>query len=265
MKSQGLVAERPLPRLSNWTRLVEWDDLFADRMSRRPMPLRSISVIVPAHNESAYIRRTLQTVSCQDYAWFEVIVVANGCTDSTPELARGDCDCLIVLSQKNLGVARNLGARMARGELLVFLDADTLLECNALRCIAEQFQQVHAAGTIRGQPDCSKPLYQAFYVFKNFLHRLMLHRGSSGVIICWKDQFLRVGGFDERLAMSENSHLMRSLCRWGRYRYIGGATATTSMRRFEQWGLARVLWVWIKAWLDSIFGDLTEREYEPVR
>ena len=69
---------------------------------------------------------------------------------------------------------------------------------------------------------------------------MRLHPGSSGVILCWKEHFVRVGGFDEGLEVRENSELMKRLMRLGRYRYIGDITATTSMRRYEQRGLRRL-------------------------
>ena len=191
--------------------------------------------------------------------------MANGCTDRTAEIARGRCGRLIVLSQKSLGVARNLGARMARGELLVFLDADTHLEPMALRGIVEEFTQACSGGTIRGCPDSNRPLHHALYGLKNFVHRCSLHPGTSGVILCWKKQFLEVGGFDEGLEVRENSELMRRLARFGRYKYIGEVAATTSMRRYEQRGFGRVALLWIRLWLRSIFGDLHNRTYEPVR
>ena len=48
-----------------------------------------ISVIVPAHNEENYLGATLDALRRQDHGWFEVIVVANGCTDATAKIARG--------------------------------------------------------------------------------------------------------------------------------------------------------------------------------
>src|SRR5579884_1978782 len=99
---------------------------------------KMISVIIPAHNEEDYIGPTLDALSRQNYPHFEVIVVANGCCDGTARIASNACDRLIVLSDKNLGVARNLGAKLARGELLMFLDADTVLEPGALEIVAHK-------------------------------------------------------------------------------------------------------------------------------
>src|SRR5215469_7075322 len=115
--------------------------------------LPAISIIIPAHNEEDYLGATLNGLNGEDYPEFEIVVIANGCRDRTADVAQGRCHRLVALSQKNLGVARNLGARMATGELLVFLDADTHLEPGALRIIAEQFTVRNSGGTLKGRPD----------------------------------------------------------------------------------------------------------------
>jgi glycosyltransferase involved in cell wall biosynthesis len=236
--------------------------------SHRTLPTharRLISVIIPAHNEEAYLRRTLNALRRQKHVRREIIVVANGCTDRTAEIARGRCDRLVVLSQRGLGVARNLGARMARGELLVFLDADTLLDRRALSRVAEQFTGADAAGTLKGRPDSNRLAYRLIYFLKNLNHRDLTRNGSSGVILCWKKDFVRLGGFDEGLEVRENSQLIRRLKRFGKYRYIANAVAVTSMRRYDRHGIRRVTWLWVKLWFRSLFRDLHAHHYEPVR
>jgi glycosyltransferase involved in cell wall biosynthesis len=227
--------------------------------------LKGISIVIPAHNEEDYIGRTLDALNSQNYPDCEIIVVANGCTDRTAEEAQGKCRRLVALSQKNLGVARNLGARMATGNLLIFLDADTILEPDALRTIAEEFSEENAGGTLHGVPDSDRFAYRLIYWLKNFMHRFVVHNGSSGVIICWKRHFTRVGGFDERLELRENSELIRRLKCFGSYKYISATSATTSMRRYERRGVGKIVWLWIKLWFLSLFGDLRNRKYEPVR
>jgi glycosyltransferase involved in cell wall biosynthesis len=224
-----------------------------------------ISIIIPAHNEQAYLQKTLTALQRQEYPGSEIIVVANGCSDDTEKVARGHCDRLIVLSQKNLGVARNLGARMAKGDILIFLDADTLLEAGALRVVAELFQPTDAAGTVKGKPDAGRLAYRLMYGMKNLIHRWRIHSGSSGVIICWRKDFIRLGGFDEHLQVRENSELIRRLKQFGRYRYIGKTWATTSMRRYERRGFWRMIWLWTKLWFESLFRDLRHRQYETIR
>jgi glycosyltransferase involved in cell wall biosynthesis len=234
-------------------------------LERAPKSYPKISVIIPAHNEEDYLAATLDALNRQDYPNCEIVVVANGCTDRTVEVAQEKCQRLVTLEAKGLGVSRNLGARMATGDLLVFLDADTILEPHALRIIAEEFTARHAGGTLKGQPDSNRFAYRVIYGLKNFIHRFVVRNGSSGVIICWKKQFASVGGFDERLELRENSELIRRLKRFGSYKYIGTAAATTSMRRYERRGVKHIVWLWIKLWFLSLFSDLSHRKYESVR
>ncbi len=265
MELRGFLFQKPFLLVGAWAKPAFPALLRLSTKTERAAPARMISVVIPAHNEERYLPRTLQALQRQNYGWFEVIVVANGCTDRTREVARGKCNRLIVLSQKSLGVARNLGARMARGEILLFLDADTTLEPPALRVIAEEFSNSDAAGTIQGQPDERRAAYRLVYRLKNFVHHWSLHPGSSGVILCWKEQFMRVGGFDEGLQVRENSELIKRLTRFGRYKYIGAVSATTSMRRYDRYGVGRVGWLWCKLWLESFLCDLHQKQYEAVR
>ncbi|MBM3835172.1 MAG: glycosyltransferase [Verrucomicrobia bacterium] len=224
-----------------------------------------VSVIIPAHNEQEYLPATLKALRGQTYGCYEVLVVANGCSDETARAAQGDCDRLVQLDEKGLSRARNLGGRKARGELLVFLDADTLLERHALGAVVREFTRDDAMGTIKGKPNNEKLAYRVLYWTKNFFHRTGLHRGSAGVIICWKDGFKTISGFDEMLQVCEVGDFMSRMKKCGRYKYISSTTATTSMRRYEQRGVGPMAWHWLKVWVISWFSDLRHRPYETVR
>jgi glycosyltransferase involved in cell wall biosynthesis len=223
-----------------------------------------ISIVIPAHNEEEFLPATLTALRNQTYGNFEVIVVANGCSDRTLEAAQGACDQLIELEERGLGKARNLGALKARGEILLFLDADTLLEPRSLEIIAHRFQRCYAMGTLLGQPDTRKFSYKLIYCVKNLIHWTRIHHGSSGVILCWKDFFMNVGGFDEELYLRENSDLLHKLHSFGKYCYIRQTPAVTSMRRYEKKGTREMVWLWLRVWWLSIFSDLRNKTYEVV-
>ena len=266
MELRGFLARSPFAIANSWTSLFAPENgRPAKREPRHGRLFPAISVVIPAHNEERYLGPTLCALHEQTYRFFEIIVVANGCTDETQQAARGRCHRVIVLPEKNLGKARNLGARMAYGDLLLFLDADTILEPMALKQIAEDFSPTDAAGTLHARPDSNRLSCWLIYQLKNFMHRSALHPGSSGVIICWKDQFLKAGRFDEGLEVRENSDLIKRLKRFGRYKFIGDVTAITSMRRYEQRGVGRVLWLWCRLWFQSLVGDLHHHRYEAVR
>lgn len=226
--------------------------------------LTSISIIIPAFNEEETLPATLDALRKQDYPRFETVVVANGCTDRTAGVAAGKCDQFYELSQRGLGPARNLGAARARGHLLLFLDADTILEPGSLAEIGQRFKRKHSAGTLRGVPDQPKASYKTIYFLKNFLHMSHAHHGSSGVLLCWKDHFQAVGGFDNELYLRENSDLMKKLRRFGSYRYLSRRAAITSMRRYEKTGTAEMVLLWLKVWILSNISDLRNQTYEQM-
>ncbi|MBD0267001.1 MAG: glycosyltransferase family 2 protein [Cyanobacteria bacterium Co-bin8] len=90
-----------------------------------------VSVVVPAYNAAAYLARTLNSVLSQTYVHLEVLLVDDGSSDSTIEVAQefaAKDSRLIVLKQPNSGVAaaRNFGIRQAKGQLIALIDADDI-------------------------------------------------------------------------------------------------------------------------------------------
>ena len=118
-----------------------------------------ISIIVPAYNEAANIRRTLDSIIESDYPAKEIIVVDDGSKDLTYAIAsqhKQTCKhCTIRVMQKQNGgkaSAMNYGLRFAIGEIVVIVDADSIIEKNTLREIAKEFQRpdvVAVSGTIK--------------------------------------------------------------------------------------------------------------------
>jgi hypothetical protein len=111
-------------------------------------------------------------------------------------------------------------------------------------------------------PDREKASYKLIYFLKNFVHQTRAHHGSSGVILCWKDHFEAVGGFDNELYLRENSDLMKKLRQFGSYKYIRHTAAITSMRRYEKTGTAEMVLLWLKVWVLSNFSDIHNKTYE---
>jgi rSAM/selenodomain-associated transferase 2 len=95
-----------------------------------------LSIIVPVLNESTTIDAALQWLAPLRARGSEVIVVDGGSDDGTPELARGLAD-RIVLSSRGRATQMNAGAAVARGDVLLFLHADTHLPINADRLVLD--------------------------------------------------------------------------------------------------------------------------------
>src|ERR1700735_4941661 len=103
--------------------------------------MKSVSIITPLFNKAPYVAETIQSVLAQTMADWEMIVVENGSTDEGPNVVRQFNDPRIHLMEspkRGPGAARNLGLERARGEWILFLDADDLIERdylnNAVNC-----------------------------------------------------------------------------------------------------------------------------------
>lgn len=94
----------------------------------------SVSIVIPVYNQRKYIEKTLASILRQSYEKLECIVVDDGSTDGSGDIARSFGDRVIVLSQKNQGqaAALNKGWRAASGEVLGYLSSDDLIDSDAI-------------------------------------------------------------------------------------------------------------------------------------
>src|SRR4030066_2521557 len=105
----------------------------------------TFSIIIPAHNEEKYIGRCLKSVSLLKIPTdesCEIIVVNNASTDRTEAIVGNILPEARIIneSRKGLTIAYNRGAREARGDILVFVDADMVLSPNHLEKIVKEFK-----------------------------------------------------------------------------------------------------------------------------
>jgi len=204
-----------------------------------------IAVVIPAHQEEAYVGATVDALRAATP--FEVAVVANACTDGTAAVARAHGARVVETAVRGVSHARNLGARETTGDVLVFLDADTLLAPDALDAIAAAVPARADYGTCRIRPDRRTASAIVTATILAWGHRVA---GTSlGVLFCTRELFARSGGFDERLVAGEDNDLNARLRRLGGRRiYLGGVDAVTSMRRFERLGYLRTHLAWLRGY-----------------
>lgn len=179
-----------------------------------------VSVIMPLYNAALYVEEAVKSVINQTYPYWELIIVDDGSTDNSLEIANGFCDDRIkVLSQKNSGacVARNKALFLATGEFVKFLDADDVLFAE---CLAQQVPQIlQLAGhqipfgdydfidkesklLFEYSFDLSEELYanQPYFFSKHWevITSSPLHR---------KELLISIDGFDETLPRGQESDL----------------------------------------------------------
>ncbi len=105
--------------------------------SRHQAP--SVSVIIPAHNEERWIGECLDSLARQTYSDHEVVVVDDSSSDRTGEIARAKGARVIRVEAAGDGGARDAGAEICSGEILVFLDADEMFDPDFLELLLEPF------------------------------------------------------------------------------------------------------------------------------
>jgi glycosyltransferase involved in cell wall biosynthesis len=113
-----------------------------------------VSVIIPAYNQGHYLGEAIQSVLSQTYQDFEVLVIDDGSTDNTAEIARSFSDPRIqYIYQDNRGLsgARNTGIRHARGEYLTYLDSDDQFLPEKLELLTPNLKPTLELGLVAGQ------------------------------------------------------------------------------------------------------------------
>jgi len=186
------------------------------------MPEIDVSVVIPAYDEEDFVRVALDSVASQTLpaSQLEVIVVANGCTDRTPEVvcafaaeAPGLAVRLIEEPQSGVSRAKNTGAEAARGEVVIFLDADSRMAPDLAEKILERSRGGERAASIWMKADSPDLLDRGFFNLIEYGKRLV--RVRANMLWCSRSLLLSTGGFDESLQHAEDRELLSRFKRRG--------------------------------------------------
>lgn len=191
--------------------------------------MKKISVIIPAYNEEKLIRRSIRSVKKQNYGNFEIVVVANGCTDRTEKIAQIEGAKVVVLHEANVSLARNEGVKHSEGPILVFMDADAVMDAKLLKSIADAMNAGFIGATCRIRPDKKTRKNRLICSINNISNYFYLL--PSGLIACPRVHF---APFDIRMKVSEDAVMFRKLARKGKLKYITDSSIKLSMRRFDK-------------------------------
>ncbi len=215
-----------------------------------------VTVVIPARNEAAFIGAALGSVAVQhlDGGRVEAVVVVNGTSDGTAAVARAAAARMratpvrvIEVPEPGVARAKNIGARAARGPLLVFLDADSRMAPDLLARIIGRAMNGAPAGCIRLVADSGDAIDRGFFALIEVGKRAFAIRAN--MLYCRRDLFLEAGGFDERLQHAEDRDLLVRLQRRGLVvTHVSDSWIATSPRRLHEGparvGVARVLGRW---------------------
>jgi GT2 family glycosyltransferase len=165
-----------------------------------------VSVIVPVHNGGVNLQRCLQGVAASTRPPDEAIVVDDGSTDGSAAhaAALGARVVTTAAGPRGPAYARNRGAEVATGDVLVFVDADVVVRRDALARLAAVLADEPDVAAIFGSYDDEPPARSAVSLYKNLLHHYVHQHGKREAGTFWagcgavrRTVFLTAGGFDE--------------------------------------------------------------------
>jgi glycosyltransferase involved in cell wall biosynthesis len=194
-----------------------------------------IDVIIPTWNEEAWLPRLLNCLA-ESGSVQAVIVADNNSDDSTRAIAQAHGCRLVPGGRPARG--RNAGAMVATGDILLFVDADTILPVGYLEGVEELFRdEATMAVYFRNLPLTTRPFINVLYTIMDgyiaVLGWLGIAQGVGTSIAVRASAFRRAGGFPEDVDVGEDAFFLRSLCQLGTVKYVRDWPVYTSSRRLR--------------------------------
>ncbi len=181
------------------------------RTGQRIKSYPKVSVLIPAHNEESTIAKTIRSVLSLDWPkrLLEVIVINDGSKDRTEKIARSFKECRVISNKRNLGKAASLnrGLRIAKGEFIACIDADSMVKRDALKKMIGAFSDprvavVTPALKVYRTKNLLEKVQHAEYLLNIFLRKMLafidsIHVAPGVFSIYRKSVLKKVGGFEE--------------------------------------------------------------------
>lgn len=203
-----------------------------------------LSIVIITKNEQDYLPRLLESIRTQSFnGEFEIIVSDAQSTDKTREIAT-IYGCKIVDGGLP-AVGRNNGAKVAKGDILLFLDADIILSVYFLeKNIEEMEKRGLDVATPTNVPLSPKLIDHFLYGFYNRLIlfcQTFLPLAGGFCIFCKKDLFEKVNGFDEKIVMAEDHDFVRRAGKIGKFRILKSVPCLNDVRRLDKEGRLKLV------------------------
>lgn len=230
-----------------------------------------ISIVIPTYKEELAIGDTIRQF--KDLTFPHEIIVGDGQSpDKTQELAHADG---AIVMQTPDGVRspahqRNIGARAARGEYIIFIDATVQLpHIDAfVRHALKHFEDPRVVGLAVPQwiyPEIETRIDRVMLGFTNFILRLQT-MGSGKFIMTRKASYDAIGGFRENLITREDGDFFIRLKKIGTVVFDPSLPIYYSGRREHAWGWPKLLWIWVRDTVSVILFDRSmSKEWGAIR
>ncbi len=230
-----------------------------------------LSIIVPSFNEENYIAKCLKYLhdNISGLYEFEVLIVDAMSIDSTisaiEELGFNSVRLIIDAKLRfKKYAALNEGAKHAKGDVLIFLDADTLLPRNFDLLIMQVLTSKVVGGAFNLEYDIKPISLELVLLFNKIRYRISKHFYGDQAVFCKKEAFETVGGFP-KVNVLETAGLCKRLKKKGKL-YLVPTPVITSSRRFLKGGVFSVfmedLAIWLRNKLSLSVSDLGTKYWE---
>ena len=211
-----------------------------------------LSFVIPAYNEEYELARTIQAIkSAADSLGetYEIIVVDDASTDQTPDIARAEGTVLVQISRRQIAASRNAGARVSRGDILFFVDADTRISSIHITDALSALEAGCSGGSARVDVDGTIPRWARIFLRVFSVLYFANNLGAGAFLFTTRKNFERVGGFDETLFIGEEVYLSMALKKIGKFKLLP-VPILTSGRKLRMYSgrkiLARTLWILLR-------------------
>lgn len=202
------------------------------------------SVVIPTFNEEKYLPLLLEDLHNQTFKDFEVIVSDANSTDSTRSIAKkyGATVCDGGLPS----VGRNNGAKLAKGDVLVFLDADVRINRDFIECIDKEFSNKNldvAVGLFDTNFEklSEKIVYSIWNLSKIIRQKTKFPDGDGQFMVFKKSIFEYLEGFNENVSVAEDSEILKRV-KSNNFKFgVISVRYVPSNRRYKKIGHARVI------------------------
>lgn len=226
-RSLGVFGQRKMKLASQWSRHV-------------------VSFILPAHDEDVLLPGTLQSIKAAMVGLdlsYEVVVVDDASTDRTSEVAASAGARVVRVNVRQISAARNAGARAAKGDILIFVDADTIISSDVVAAAVRSLSEGAVGGGCVIRFDGHVPWWIRTLEPLASVVRRIVRMAPGCFLFCTREAFMKVGGFDEGIFAAEDMVMSNRLKRVGRFVMLRQRVITSGRkpRTCSAWEFASAL------------------------